>query len=199
MLAVRAETPRSAHLPRRMAAVVVVQALALLLQVRGGAEAASVLKARRLPQQALMALAAAAPAARLLASALWVVAVVVPVVRRQALQELLACTHVMAVLELRLVAASTLVAVLLPGARVARASGRPLAQLTAQAVHRALLVPHPLPVGCSGRVEAAAVQTQVEQAAQAVLEAVALVAAVAVLRAVHTLLAPVVSAVMAGH
>ena len=193
MLAVRAETPRSAHLPRRMAAVVVVQALALLLQVRGGAEAASVLKARRLPQQALMALAAAAPAARLLASALWVVAVVVPVVRRQALQELLACTHVMAVLELRLVAASTLVAVLLPGARVARASGRPLAQLTAQAVRPALLallVPHPLPVGCSGRVEAAAVQTQVEQAAQAVLEAVALVAAVAVLRAVHTLLAP---------
>ena len=123
----------------------------------------------------------------------------VAAVRRQVVWVVLACTHVMAVLGLVLVEVFPLQTLLMLVVQAARASGRPLAQLTAQAVHRALLVPHPLPVGCSGRVEAAAVQTQVEQAAQAVLEAVALVAAVAVLRAVHTLLAPVVSAVMAGH
>ena len=83
--------------------------------------------------------------------------------------------------------------------QAARASGRPLAQLTAQAVHRALLVPHPLPVGCSGRVEAAAVQTQVEQAAQAVRAVVARVVEAAVQHAVHTPQALAVSAVMAGH
>jgi len=41
MQVVRAATLRSAHLPQRMAAVVVVQALVLLLQVLAGAEAAS--------------------------------------------------------------------------------------------------------------------------------------------------------------
>ena len=112
------------------------------------------------------------------------------VLRRQVVRVALVCTHVMAVLGLVLVEVFPLQTLLMLVVQAARASGRPLAQLTAQAVHRALLVPHPLPVGCSGRVEAAAVQTQVEQAAQAVLEAVALVAAVAVLRAVHTLLAP---------
>ena len=147
------------------------------------------------PHRVHMALAAAATAVRLLASALWVVAVVVPVVRRQALQELLACTHVMAVLELRLVAASTLVAVLLPGARVARASGRPLAQLTAQAVRpalRALLVLHLLQAGCLGK---AAVVAAVVLLARAVLVAravVALVVAAVVQHAVHTLLVLVV-------
>ena len=119
----------------------------------------------------------------------------VPVVRRQALQELLACTHVMAVLELRLVAASPLVAVLLPGARVARASGRPLAQLTAQAVRPALLallVPHPLPVGCLGKVAVAVVQVMQALAVLAVLVDAALEVAAVVQHAVHTLLAPVV-------
>ena len=123
----------------------------------------------------------------------------VPVVRRQALQELLACTHVMAVLELRLVAASPLVAVLLPGARVARASGRPLAQLTAQAARPVLPVLTPLLEDCSGKVVVVAAVVLLARAVQAVLEAVALVAAVAVQHAVHMPQAPVVSAVLAGH
>ena len=115
-----------------------------------------------------------------------------PVVRRQALQELLACTHVMAVLELRLVAASTLVAVLLPGARVAHVSGRPLAQLTAQAVCPVLLE---LPVlrlllgACLDKVEAAVVQVMQAQVEQAVLAVVALVVAAVAQHAVHTPLA----------
>ena len=119
----------------------------------------------------------------------------VPVVRRQALQELLACTHVMAVLELRLVAASPLVAVLLPGARVARASGRPLAQLTAQAVRPALLallVLHLLLVDYLGKVAAAVVQVMQALVVQVVLEAVAQAAVVVAQHAVHTPLALVV-------
>ena len=94
----------------------------------------------------------------------------------------------MAVLELRLVAASTLVAVLLPGARVARASGRPLAQLTAQAVRPALLallVPHPLPVGCLGKVAVAVVQVMLAQVVQVARAVVALVVAAVVQHAVH--------------
>ena len=124
------------------------------------------------------------------------------VVRRQALQELLACTHVMAVLELRLVAASTLVAVLLPGARVAHVSGRPLAQLTAQAVCPVLLelpVLHLLRAGCLGKVAAAVAAELGALAVPVVLAVVALVVEAVELVALHTLLAPVVSAVMAGH
>ena len=61
--------------------------------------------------------------------------------------------------------------------------------LAARPARQALLVPHPLPVGCSGRVEAAAVQTQVVQVEQAVLVVAALVVAAVVQHAVHTPLA----------
>ena len=116
----------------------------------------------------------------------------VAAVRRQVVWVVLACTHVMAVLGLVLVEVFPLQTLLMLVVQAARASGRPLAQLTAQAVHRALLVPHPLPVGCSGRVEAAAVQTQVEQAVLAVLEVAAQAVVAVVQHAVHTQLALVV-------
>ena len=79
--------------------------------------------------------------------------------------------------------------------QAARASGRPLAQLTAQAVRPALLallVPHPLPVGCLGKVAVAVVQVMQALAVLAVLVVAALVVAAVVQHAVHTLLAPVV-------
>ena len=116
----------------------------------------------------------------------------VAVVRRQVVRVVLACTHVMAVLALLRVAVFPLQTLLMLEEQAARASGRPLAQLTAQAVRpalRALLVPHPLPVGCLGKVAVAVVQVMQAQAAQAV-QAVAALAAVAVVQhAVHTLLA----------
>ena len=157
MLAGRAGILRSARLPQPTAAVVVVQALALLLQARGVVEAASVRRVPLRPRRVHMVQEAEATAVRLLASALWVVAAVALVLRRQVVRVVLACTHVMAVLGLVLVEVFPLQTLLMLVVQAARASGRPLAQLTAQAVHRALLVPHPLPVGCSGRVEAAAV------------------------------------------
>ena len=68
MLAVRAETPRSAHLPRRMAAEVAVLVRVLLWQVLAVVVEVSVQRALLHPAEALMALAAAAPAALLLVS-----------------------------------------------------------------------------------------------------------------------------------
>ena len=76
MLAGRAGILRSARLPQPTAAVVVVQALALLLQARGVVEAASVRRVPLRPHRVHMAQEAEAVAALLLASALWVVAVV---------------------------------------------------------------------------------------------------------------------------
>ena len=55
MLAGRAGILRSARLPQPTAAVVVVQALALLLQARGVVEAASVRRALLHPHQVQMA------------------------------------------------------------------------------------------------------------------------------------------------
>ena len=52
---------------------------------------------------------------------------------------------------------------------------------------------------CSGRVEAAAVAVLLARAVRAVLEVAALVVAAVAQHAVHTPLALVVSAVMAGH
>ena len=80
-------------------------------------------------------------------------------------------------------------------AQVAHVSGRLLAQLTAQAVCPVLLelpVPHPLPVGCLGKVAVAVVQVMQALAVLAVLVVAALVVAAVVQHAVHTLLAPVV-------
>ena len=76
-----------------------------------------------------------------------------------------------------------------------RASGRPLAQLTAQAACpalRALLVLHLLLVDYLGKVAAAVAVVLLAQAAQAVLEVVALVEAAVELVALHTQPAPVV-------
>ena len=84
-------------------------------------------------------------------------------------------------------------------AQVAHALERQPELLAARPARQALLVPHPLPVGCSGRVEAAAVQTQVVQVEQAVLVVAALVVAAVVQHAVHMPQALAVSAVMAGH
>ena len=68
MLVVRAVTLRSAQLPRPMAAVVVVQALVLLLQARGVVEAVSARKAQMRPLQGLMAVVEAAAVPLLLVS-----------------------------------------------------------------------------------------------------------------------------------
>ena len=70
MLEGRAATLRSAQLPQPMAAVVVVLALAPLYRLPAVLAAVSVLKARRLPQQALMVVAVAAMAQRQPASLL---------------------------------------------------------------------------------------------------------------------------------
>ena len=64
--------------------------------------------------------------------------------------------------------------------------------LAARPARQALLVPHPLPVGCSGRVEAAAAVVLLAQAAQAVRAVAALAVVAVVQHAVHMPLAPVV-------
>ena len=79
--------------------------------------------------------------------------------------------------------------------QAARASGRPLAQLTAQAVCPVLLelpVLRLLPVGCLGKVAAVAVEEQAALAVLAVLAVAALVEAAVELVALHMPLAPVV-------
>ena len=86
--------------------------------------------------------------------------------------------------------------------QAARASGRPLAQLTAQAVRpalRALQALRLLLAGCLDKVAVVAVVVTLALAVQAVLAVAALVEAAVVQHAVHTPLALVVSAVMAGH
>ena len=119
--------------------------------------------------------------------------------RRQEALEALACLHVMAVLELRLVAASPLVAVLLPGARVAHDLARLLELLAVRAACPALRVPHLLLAGCLGKVVVAVVVVVLALEVLAVLEVAALAVVEVVLHAVHTPLALVVWAVMAGH
>ena len=84
--------------------------------------------------------------------------------------------------------------------QAARDLARQLEHLAARPALRVLRVLRLLPVGCLDKVEAAvAVAVLLARAVQAVPEAVVLVAAEAVLRALHTLLAPVVSVVQAGH
>ena len=90
-------------------------------------------------------------------------------------------------------AASPLVAVLIPGARVARALERLLALYRGVAVAvQALRALRLLLAVCSGKVEAAVVHIMQAQAAQAVLAVVALVVAAVELVALHMPLAPVV-------
>ena len=76
--------------------------------------------------------------------------------------------------------------------QAARASGRPLAQLTAQAVRPALRALQALPlllVDYLGKVAAVAVEEQAALAVLAVLEVAALVAVAVELVALHTPLA----------
>ena len=79
--------------------------------------------------------------------------------------------------------------------QAARVSGRPLAQLTAQAVCPVLLelpVLHLLPVGCLGKVAAAVAAELGALAVPVVLAVVALVVVAVVQHAVHMPQAPVV-------
>ena len=98
-------------------------------------------------------------------------------------------TLAMAVLELLLAAVFPLQTLLMLVVQAAHVSGRPLAQLTAQAVRpalRALLVLPLLLEVCSGKVAAVAAVAMLAQAAQAVLAVAALVEAAVVQHAVHT-------------
>ena len=86
--------------------------------------------------------------------------------------------------------------------QVARVSGRPLAQLTAQAVCQVLLVLpvlHLLRAGCLGKAAAVAAVVLLARAVLAAQEAVARVVEAVELVALHTQPALAVSAVMAGH
>ena len=135
---------------------------------------------------------AEATAVRLLASALWVVAAVVAVVRRQVVRVVLACTHVMAVLGLLRVAVFPLQTLLLLVVQVVHDLARQPEPLAVQAVCPVLPVLTPLLEDCSGKVVVVAAVAMLAQAAQAV-RAVAALAAVAVAQhAVHMPLAPVV-------
>ena len=90
-------------------------------------------------------------------------------------------------------AASPLVAVLIPGARVARALERLLALYRGVAVAvQALRALRLLLAVCSGKVEAAVVHIMLAQVEQAVLADAALVAVAVAQHAVHMPLAPVV-------
>ena len=119
----------------------------------------------------------------------------VAVGRRAEAQEVVVSTLAMAVLELLLAAVFPLQTLLMLVVQAAHVSGRPLAQLTAQAVRpalRALLVLHLLLADCLGKaavVEAVALLAQVVQVVRAV---VAQAAVVVVQHAVHTPQAPVV-------
>ena len=138
---------------------------------------------------------AEATAVRLLASALWVVAAVVAVVRRQVVRVVLACTHVMAVLGLVLVEVfplQTLLMLVVQAVHDLARQPEPLAVQAARPGQPEPLVLHLLPVGCLGKAavaEAVALLVQVEQVVRAVV-AQAVVAVVQ--HAVHMPLAPVV-------
>ena len=109
------------------------------------------------------------------------------------------CTPVTAAWALVLVEVLVLVTWPTAVAQAARALARQPEPLAALAVRPALLVPHPLPVGCLGKVAVAVVHIMQAQAPQAVLAVVALVVAAVVQHAVHMPQALAVSAVMAGH
>ena len=138
---------------------------------------------------------AEATAVRLLASALWVVAAVVAVVRRQVVWEVLACTHVMVVLALLRVAVFPLQTLLLLVVQAARALERhqePLAALAVRPGQPEPLVLHLLLVDYLGKVAAAVAVVLLALAVLAVLEVAAQAVVAVVQHAVHTQLALVV-------
>ena len=115
------------------------------------------------------------------------------VVRRQVVRVVLACTHVMAVLGLVLVEVFPLQTLLLLVVQAARALERqpePLAAVAVRPALRALPVLHLLPVGCLGKVAAAAVVVPLALGVQVVRAVAALAAVAVVLVALHTPLAP---------
>ena len=112
--------------------------------------------------------------------------------RRQEEREVLACTHAMAVLELRQEVECLPPMLLLLAAQVARDLAKQLEHLAAQPALLALRVPHLLLAGCLGKAAAVVVQTQVARAVLAVLAVVALAVVEVAQHAVHMLLALVV-------
>ena len=105
---------------------------------------------------------------------------------------MLACTHVMAVLELLLAAVFPLQTLLLLAVPVARALARQPEPLAVQAACPALLALQALRLllaGCLGKAAVVAAVVLLALAVQAELEVAALVAAVVAQHAVHTPLA----------
>ena len=135
---------------------------------------------------------AEATAVRLLASALWVVAAVVAVVRRQVVRVVLACLHVMVVLALLRVAVFPLQTLLLLVVQVVHDLAKqpePLAAVAACPALRELPVLRLLLVDYLGKVAAAAAVVLLARAVRAVLEVAALVVEAVELVALHTPLA----------
>ena len=113
----------------------------------------------------------------------------VAVIRRQEEREVLACTHAMAVLELRQEVECLPPMLLLLAAQVARDLAKQPEPLAVQAACPALLVLHLLLAGYLGKAAAVAAVVLLALAVQAVLEVVALEVVAAVLAAAHTPLA----------
>ena len=188
MLVVRAVTLRSAQLPRPMAAVVVVQALALLLQARAVVAAASARKAQMRPLQGLMAVVEAEmalpsqPAPRL---AVLVVALEQTLVQLHRLPYTLATEALEAEAEAALMR-RTLQQVQQELAALAIWKRQVLQQVMAvqPAVH-ALQALRLLLADCSGKVEAVAAVVLLARAVRAVLAVAALVVEAVVQHAVH--------------
>ena len=110
-------------------------------------------------------------------------------VRRQVVLEVLACTHAMAVLELRQEVECLSPILLQVVVQAARASARLQARPQAREgclVLPARLVPHLLPVGCLDKVEAAAVVVLLARAVLVARVDVALAAVAVVQHAAHT-------------
>ena len=99
------------------------------------------------------------------------------------------CTPMTVVLALVLVEVLVLVTWPTAVAQAARALARQPELLAARPARQALLVPHPLPVGCLGKVAAAAAVVLLALGVQAVLEVAALVVEAVELVALHTPLA----------
>ena len=119
----------------------------------------------------------------------------VAVVRREVVREVLACTHVMAVLGLLVVVVFPLQTLLLLVVQAARALARqpePLAALAVRPALRALLALRLLLGACLDKVEAAVAVAMLALVVQVVLEVAALAVVAVVQHAVHMPLAPVV-------
>ena len=194
MLAGRAGIPRSARLPQLMAAVAAVQAQGLLLRLLADQAVVKEPRGERLHHLERMgAVAVVVPAVHLVSVLSSVGAVVVDALHQPC--QMVGHTHVMAELVVVVVVVqiqSTLRQTEPPAGRALERLRVLLLALVVLQGRQELPVLLLLLEDCSGKVVVVAAVVLLARAVQAVLEAVALVAAVAVLRAVHTLLAPVV-------